>query len=242
MLSARKLLAVSLCLSAQHTFALSTGDIAFTALNTDEDGWAIVALTALAAESTIYFTDSNWGGEAFSSAEGFHTWNIGSASIAAGSVIRFSQIDQVSRAVSIGALTSSGNRALSSTAETVYAYLGTAADSPTTFLAAVSSEANVAATNALAAAGLQAGFNAVILPASTDFAEYTGPRSGEADFAAYRLLVNAASNWTGFTDGDHASAQPDLAAFSVSVSPVPEVSMGWMMFAGLALVATRLRR
>ncbi|AOF80760.1 putative outer membrane adhesin like protein domain protein [Methyloversatilis sp. RAC08] len=242
MLSARKLLAVSLCLSAQHTFALSTGDIAFTALNTDEDGWAIVALAELAADSTIYFTDSNWGGAAFSSAEGFHTWSIGAAAISAGSVIRFSQIDQAGRAASIGTLTSSGSRALSSTAETVYAYLGTAANSPTTFLAAVSSEANAAATIALAAAGLQAGVNAVILPASTDFAEYTGPRSGEADFAAYRLLVNAASNWTGFTDGDHASAQPDLAAFSVSVSPVPEVSGGWMMLAGLALVAARLRR
>ena len=227
MLSARKLLAVSLCLSAQHTFALSTGDIAFTALNTDEDGWAIVTLADLAADSTIYFTDSNWGG---------------AASIAAGSVIRFSQIDQASRAVSVGALSSSGSRALSSTAETVYAYLGTAANSPTTFLAAVSSEAGAAATNALSAAGLQAGVDAIILPASTDFADYTGPRSGEADFAAYRLLVNAASNWTGFTDGDHADAQPALAAFSVAVSPVPEVSGGWMMFAGLALVAARLRR
>jgi hypothetical protein len=242
MLSARKLLAVSLCLSAQHTFALSTGDIAFTALNTDEDGWAIVTLADLAADSTIYFTDSNWGGAAFSSAEGFHTWNTGAASIAAGSVIRFSQIDQASRAVSVGALSSSGSRALSSTAETVYAYLGTAANSPTTFLAAVSSEASAAATNALSAAGLQAGVNSIILPASTDFAEYTGPRSGEADFAAYRLLVNAASNWTGLTDGDHASAQPALAAFSVAVSPVPEVSGGWMILAGLALVAARLRR
>ncbi|OYW28853.1 MAG: hypothetical protein B7Z51_07755, partial [Methyloversatilis sp. 12-65-5] len=119
---------------------------------------------------------------------------------------------------------------------------GTAASSPTTFLAAVSSEASAAATNALTAAGLQAGVNAVILPASTDFAEYTGPRSGEADFTAYRLLVNVASNWTGFTDGGHAGAQPNLAAFSVAVSPVPEVSGGWMMLAGLALVAARLRR
>ena len=240
MFSARTLLVASLCLSAQQTFALGVGDIAFTALNTDEDGWAIVALTDLGADSTIYFTDSNWNGSTFSSAEGFHTWNTGTTGIAAGSVIRFSQIDQASRAISVGSLTSSGNRALSSTADTVYAYLGTAANAPVTFITAVSTEANTAATTALATAGLQNGVNAIILPASTDYSEYTGPRSGESDFTAYRSQINTASNWTGFTDGDHAATPPNLAAFSVSV--VPEMSGGWMMLAGLALVAARRRR
>lgn len=240
MLSARTLLFASLCLSAQNTYALGAGDIAFTALNADEDGWAIVALTVLDADSTLYFSDSNWDGAAFSSAEGFHTWNTGSSAIGAGTVIRFSQIDQAARSVSAGSLTSSGSRALSSTAETVYAYLGTAASSPLTFLAAISTETNAAAIAALAAAGLQSGLNAVVLPASTDYAEYIGPRGGEADFAAYRPLISNAANWSGFVDGDHAAVQPGLAAFSVSA--VPEVSGGWMMLAGLALVAARLRR
>lgn len=240
MLSARTLLFASLCLSAQNTFALGAGDIAFTALNADEDGWAIVALTGLDADSTLYFSDSNWDGAAFSSAEGFHTWNTGGTAISAGTVIRFSRIDQATRSVSAGTLSSTGSRALSSTAETVYAYLGTAASSPLTFLAAVSTEASAAAIAALTAAGLQSGVDAVILPASTDYAEYIGPRGGEVGFAAFRPLINNAANWSGFTDGDHAAAQPGLVAFTVSA--VPEVSGGWMMLAGLALVAARRRR
>lgn len=240
MLSARTLMVASFCLSSASAFAVTRGDIAFTSFNADEDGWSIVVLTELTSHSTLYFTDSNWDGNTFATSEGFYEWDTGADSILAGTVIRFSQIDQAARSVSAGSLTSSGSRALSSTAETVYAYLGTAASSPLTFLAAISTETNAAAIAALAAAGLQSGLNAVVLPASTDYAEYIGPRGGEADFAAYRPLISNAANWSGFVDGDHAAAQPGLAAFSVSA--VPEVSGGWMMLAGLALVAARLRR
>ncbi|MFX6601400.1 hypothetical protein ABTG86_19985, partial [Acinetobacter baumannii] len=88
---------------------LGAGDIAFTAFNADEDGWAIVALTDLAANSTIYFTDSTWDGATFTSAEGFHTWQTGAGIIAAGTVIRFSDIDQAGRAASTGSLSGTGN-------------------------------------------------------------------------------------------------------------------------------------
>ena len=240
MFSARKLLFTSLCLSAPSVFALGAGDIAFTAFNADEDGWAIVALTDLGAHSTLYFSDSSWNGSAFASAEGFHTWDTGAALITAGTVIRFSQIDQIGHAASVGTLTSTGNRALSSTAETLYAYQGAGASLPTSFLAAVSSEPASAAAAAIAAAGLQDGVNAVILPASTDYSEYTGLRSGKVDFASYRTLINTASNWSGFIDGDHAAAQPNLATFTIP--PVPEASGSWMMVAGLALIAARWKR
>lgn len=240
MFSARKLLFASLCLSTPNVFALGAGDIAFTAFNADEDGWAIVALTDLGAHSTLYFSDSNWNGSAFTSAEGFHTWDTGAGVIAAGTVVRFSQIDQVGHSVSVGTLTSTGNRALSSTAETLYAYQGAGASLPASFLAAVSSESASAAAAAITAAGLQSGINAVILPASTDYSEYAGVRSGKANFASYRPLINNAANWSGFIDGDHAAAQPDLAAFTIS--PVPEASRGWMMVAGLALIAARWKR
>ncbi|HEY9191812.1 MAG TPA: hypothetical protein VIO81_02965 [Methyloversatilis sp.] len=240
MFSARKLLFASLCLSAPNAFALGAGDIAFTAFNADEDGWAIVALADLGAHSTLYFSDSSWNGSAFTSAEGFHTWDTGTTIITAGTVVRFSQIDQIGHSVSVGTLTSTGNRALSSTAETLYAYQGAGASLPTTFLAAVSSEAASAAATAIAAAGLQDGVNAVVLPAGTDYSEYAGLRSGKADFAFYRALINTASNWNGFIDGDHAAAQPNLTTFTIP--PVPEVSGGWMMAAGLALVAARWKR
>ena len=240
MFSARKLLFTSLCLSAPSVFALGAGDIAFTAFNADEDGWAIVALTDLGSHSTLYFSDSSWNGSAFTSAEGFHTWDTGAAIITAGTVVRFSQIDQIGHAVSVGTLTSTGSRALSGTAETLYAYQGAATNLPATFLAAVSSEPASAAATAIAAAGLQDGVNAVILPASTDYSEYMGLRSGQADFASYRALINTASNWSGFIDGDHAAAQPNLAAFTIP--SVPEASGSWMMVAGLALIAARWKR
>ena len=43
----------------------------------------------------MLFRSSNWNGSAFTSAEGFHTWDTGTGVIAAGTVVRFSQIDQV---------------------------------------------------------------------------------------------------------------------------------------------------
>lgn len=240
MFSARMLCIASLCLSAQGAHALGAGDIAFTAFNADEDGWAIVALTDLAANSTIYFTDSNWDGATFTSAEGFHTWQTGAGIIAAGTVIRFSDIDQAGRAASTGSLSGTGNAALSSTADTLYAYVGSGTSAPTTFLAAVSSEGAAAAATALGAAGLTAGVNAIALPASTDYASYTGSRSGAADFAAYRSTVNDVANWTAFTDGVHADAVPDTTPFAVSA--VPEASTTLMMMAGLGVLGLFRRR
>ena len=240
MFSARMLCIASLCLSAQGAQALEKGDIAFTAFNADEDGWAIVALTDLAANSTIYFTDSNWDGAAFTSSEGFHTWQTGAGIIAAGTVIRFSDIDQAGRAASAGSLSSTGNAALSSTADTLYAYVGSGASTPTTFLAAVSSESAAAAATALGAAGLAAGVNAIALPASTDYASYAGSRSDAADFAAYRNTVNDVANWTAFTDGVHADAVPDTTPFAVSA--VPEASTALMMMAGLGVLGLFRRR
>lgn len=240
MSSARLLCAASFCLVAPGAHALTTGDIAFTAFNADEDGWAIVALTELAPDSIIRFTDSNWDGAAFTSAEGFHVWNTGTEAILAGTVVRFSQIDSASRAASIGSLSGSGNAALSSSGDTLYAYLGDSASAPTLFLAGVSSESASAAGNALSAAGLTAGATALVLPASTDYASFQGTRSGAASFADYRAAINDAANWTAFTDGAHADAIPDLTPFTVSA--VPEASSLWMMLGGLGLLGLRRKR
>lgn len=240
MLSARTLLVASLCLSSASAFAVARGDIAFTSFNADEDGWSIVALTELTSHSTLYFTDSNWDGDAFSTNEGFYAWDTGADAILAGTVIRFSQIDKSNRSVSIGALNMLRNAALSGTSETLYAYLGDGADKPAIFLAAVTTEASAPATAALTSAGLKAGVDAVSLPESTDYSAYNGARSGHSTHSSYGTLINDPANWSGFTDGSHADAQPALAVFAVSA--VPEASAGWMMLAGLALVAARRRR
>jgi hypothetical protein len=217
------------------------GDIAFTSFNADEDGWSIVALTELPSHSTLYFTDSNWDGDAFATNEGFYAWDTGADAFVAGTVIRFSQIDRSNRSVSIGTLNMVRNAALSGTSETLYAYLGEAADRPTIFLAAVTTEAPAPAAAALTSAGLTAGVECSLAAGKHRLFSVQRERAAaRSDFSTYGTLINDPANWAGFTDGSHADAQPGLAAFSVSA--VPEASMGWMMVAGLALLAARLRR
>lgn len=90
------------------------------------------------------FQDSEWNGlavgasGAFNTGEELHTWNTGTNPIAAGTVIRFSAVDQASRSASIGTLASSEDTGLNASAETIYAYLGASVSDPATFLAAVS--------------------------------------------------------------------------------------------------------
>ena len=53
-----------LAISAQAQ-ALTTGDMAFTSFNGDDDGWAMVTFVDIAANTTIYFSDNEWNGSAF---------------------------------------------------------------------------------------------------------------------------------------------------------------------------------
>lgn len=223
-------------LAAAQAHAFGSGDIAFTSFNADEDGWSIVALADIAAGTTIYFRDDEWNGASFSTGEGLHTWNSGAAAIAAGQVIRFSAVDKASRSVSFGTLSSTGDTGLNATSETIYAYLGVDVNTPTVFLAGVSTEG----TTNLAPAGLVAGDTAVVLTNSTDYALYTGARSGAASFADYRSLVNSAANWNILVGGDQAAQVPDLTAFTVT--PVPEPGSYALMLAGLGLIGAMVRR
>lgn len=221
--------------SASH--ALTMGDIAFTSFNADEDGWSLVTFVDIAADTTIYFRDDEWNGSSFNSGEGKHVWNSGATSIAAGTVIRFSQVDQVSRAVSHGSMTATGDTGLNSSTETIYAYIGSI-DMPTAFLAGVSSEGSINLTPA----GLVGGSSAVVLTNSTDYAVYAGPRSGLASMSDYRAQVNDAANWAIFVGGDQAAQVPNMTAFAPAV---PEPDPRVMLLAGLgmmgAVVARRLR-
>lgn len=216
--------------------ALTTGDIAFTSFNADEDGFAIVTFTNIAANTTIYFRDDEWNGSAFNTGEGLHTWTTGASVINAGTVVRFSKIDQASRAASIGTLASSGDTGLNATSETIYAYLGTNVNTPTTFLAGVSSEGAVNLTPA----GLVGSNNAVIVTNSTDYAQYTGPRSGELTFAAYRPLVNNPANWQIVVGLDNSAQIPNTTAFTIA--PIPEPETWALLMAGLGVIGAAARR
>ena len=102
------LTALLLAAASSHA-ALQAGDIAFTSFNADEDGFSVVALREVAPFTAIYFTDNEWNGGApgsggFNSGEGTYAWVSGAAAIAAGTVVRFSEIDSATRAASVGAL------------------------------------------------------------------------------------------------------------------------------------------
>ncbi|MEA5621950.1 choice-of-anchor I family protein [Nostoc sp. UHCC 0251] len=160
---------------------------------------------------------------AFNTGESFFQWNSGVSTIAAGTVIRFSAIDNAANlAASIGTLSrasvsGSTNYGLSATNETIYAYLGTSANSPTVFLSGISNDTNTQGTTDLTAAGLNIGTNSILLNSSADYGIYNGARSGESNFANYKLPVNNVSNWTVDTvNGDYTTTVPDTTNFAIT--------------------------
>lgn len=247
-------LIAALLLSSQANAALNAGDIMFTAFNADEDGLSFVTFVDIAANTTIFFSDNEWTGSAFNSGESYNQW-VSSDVVAAGTVVRFSAYDKTSLSASTGVLsrvTVSGNSnwGLSNSGETVYAYLGTGATAPTTFLSAITNgtfDANGPLTNT----GLTAGVNAIELTAKAgassepDYAEYNGVRSGLSNFADYKAQVANVNNWNVDSVNNSASAAvvPDTTAFTVAaVTPVPEADSVGMLLAGLGVLALVRRR
>lgn len=229
------LVGTALALTAPVALAQS---FAFTSFNADEDGWAMVALSDIAASTTVYFQDNEYISGAFNTGESSFSWNTGAAMIAAGTVIRFSSIDTAARAASIGTFTAvdSTNFGISAGADTIYAFLGTSATNPTTFLTAVSNDLFV--NGPLAGTGLTAGVNAIALTNSADFGQYIGPRNNQLTIAAYQPLVNNPSNWFIDVGGDGSAFVPNLTPFV----PVPEPTTWALMLAGLGLAGAVARR
>jgi hypothetical protein len=247
-------LMAALLLSSQANAALNAGDIMFTAFNADEDGLSFVTFVDIAANTTIFFSDNEWTGSAFNSGESYNQW-VSSDVVAAGTVVRFSAYDKTSLSASTGVLSrvsvsGSANWGISNSGETVYAYLGTAATAPTTFLSAITN-GTFDAHGPLNNTGLTAGVNAIELTAKTgassepDYAEYNGVRSGLSNFADYKAQVANVNNWNVDSVNNSASAAvvPDTTAFTVAaVTPVPEADSVGMLLAGLGVLALVRRR
>ena len=189
--------------------SLSEGDVAFIAFNADgSDGFAIVALVEIPANANIYFTDNEWTDSPaglVDSAEGALTWATGASAIPAGTVIRFE----------LGGMTADYGTVSESDAgfdigvdnDGILAFIGTADDDPSTFLAAVgngTSAANCFGT--LDGTGLTLGDTALIFGSLWDVAEYVATRNGEDAFADYRALITNTSNWLSQDDSGDQSA------------------------------------
>lgn len=238
--------AAALLAAGSANAALTKGDLAFTTFNADEDGWAITTFVDIAANSTVYFTDNEFVSGAFNTGEGQVTWNTGASSISAGSIIRFSAIDKATRAVNFGSIAATGDSGINATTESIFAYLGSDVNTPTTFLAAIAngvfgSGTGSALISSLSGTGLTAGVDAIELPASADFGEYTGTRSGEITFSAYKPLVaNVSANWNTLGAVDASTILPNTTAFTVAAVPEPETYA--LLVAGLGLVGFSARR
>ena len=198
------LAAAAALLVSAPAHALSAGDLAFTSFNADEDGWSMVTFVNLAANTTLYFTDNEFVSAAFNTGESYHKWVSGPGTIAAGTVIRFSAVDSATLlAASAGTLTRetvalSTNYGISASGDTVYAYQGSSATAPSTFIAAITNSDLSAANGSLAGTGLVAGVTALQLTSSgttsPDYGVYNGVRSGLATYAAYKPLVANIAN------------------------------------------------
>ncbi len=239
--------AAAVALPAQ---ALTAGDLAFTAFNADEDGFALVTFVDLAAGSKLYFADNEWSGTAFNTGESYLSWASGAGTIAAGTVIRFTQTDKVTLGASVGtlsreAVSGSANYGIANSNEVLYVYTGSSATSPTAFVAAITN-GSFTADGSIANTGLVEGLSAIRLntnaPGATpDYAEYTGPRTGQPSFAGYKALVGDVSNWTVDTsNGSYAATVPVTTAFTVTA--VPEPGTWALLLAGAAAVGAAARR
>jgi len=237
-------IAALLVVSGSVHAALQPGDLAFTAFNADEDGFALVALRNVAPFTTVHFSDNEWNGGApgvgsFNTGESTFAWVSGSEMLAAGTVVRFEAIDQAARASSVGAFTIlvSGSPGFAATGDTLFAYETGATGAPTGLIAAISSE-NFAGSN-LAGTGLATGVNAVAIASGADFGEYSGIRSGLGSFPAYAGVINDPANWTAFATGEFAATIPNLTPFSVAAVPEPQTYA--LLLTGVGLIAFRLR-
>ena len=215
--------------------AQSPGDIAFIAFNADgDDDFAVVVLADLAANSTIYITDNESDGAGgITSGEGTLTWYIGAATIKAGTVIVFTDVNNDTNpnfGVSVGVLSETGAFSIpASDKDGIIAFLGTDDSTPTSFIAAIqigNDSSNLGPFDVdgitLTNTGLVIGTSIIVMDssASPDGAIYNASRSSQTSYNNYySLLIDDDSNWTNVVNGDGETLLPfSSEAFTINTT------------------------
>jgi hypothetical protein len=218
------------------TNAQTQGDIAFVGFNADGDSdFAIVVLTDILANTTIYFTDDETTGigtpSALAGSEGVITWSTGSNTITAGTVVVFTDVDSgtnPSFGVSIGSISRSGSFNLSGSKDGIIAFLGSDSTTPTTYIAAIQIGNDntflgpfdgdaITLTNTSLAIGTS--IIVVDNTASPDGGIYTGSRSSEVSFSSYYSLIsNSGTNWSTQTTNGELSLPFSQEAFTINTT------------------------
>lgn len=206
---------------------LAIGSIAFIGFNADgDDDLAFVALTDIPENSVIHFSDNEWNGSNLGAGGAFtdfleseFAWIPPGGGIQAGNVVVINSLGiKTSATSSLGSLVfTDGNPAISTIADTIYAFMGGTHES-VSFLTAISSDPAVV----LAGTGLNVGSTAVKLADSSDGGTYNGTRTGQVSYANYlNLIGNTATNWTDVLDGIGTTLLPfSTASFSLIGSPI----------------------
>lgn len=217
------------------------GDLAFIGFNADgDDDFAIVLLADAAAGTLVRFTDNEWQGSAFNTGEGSATWSV-TESLAAGTVVAFSNVDNAGNSgfgPSRGTLSNAFQFAVGG--ETLYAFVGSNASTPTSFLAAISTSASDfnGPSFTLAGTGLVQGTTAALLPSGTRGGQYSGQRDGQAAWSGYLPLIgNTGSEWIkNSTNGDN------VLPFNTTPFSTPEPGTLSLSIAAMLGLGTWLRR
>lgn len=218
------LITISLQISAQ----LNAGEIMFVGYNADgSDGFSILALVDIPANTTIYFTDNEWNGSAIgaggafnNTGEGELTWSSGASIITAGTVINFMETNSSGNAgygASVGTI--SGIINLNASDEVLYAFLGTNDSTPTTFLSAIANDGFSNAKGTLTNTGLTAGTNAISITGDEDVMVYNGSTSCNTTVADCAAAIATASNWTTQDGTGDQSADGTPPNFPADVAP-----------------------
>ena len=186
------------------------GDIMFVGFNADgNDGFAVVALFDIPANSTYYFTDNEWNGQPIGAGgdfnnynEGELTWDTGASIITAGTVVVFTDT-RVPASGNYGSSegTISGSINLNTTNEVLYCYIGANAMSPSGFISAFGNRNFTISSGTLDNTGLVDGDNALATTGQEDVMVYDGITecSGTVADCAQQIATN--TNWSGQDGG-----------------------------------------